>query len=74
MSIKMECHSNWNATQIGMSLKMEFHSNGMRLKKERHSNLNVTKMECNSKLNVPQIERLYRLKWLLILKPQKAHL
>ena len=25
--MSMECHSEWNLTQIGMSLKMEYHSN-----------------------------------------------
>ena len=27
MSFKLECHSNWNVTQIGMSLTYECHSN-----------------------------------------------
>ena len=27
MSLKLECHSNWNFTQIGMSLQLECHSN-----------------------------------------------
>ena len=25
MSLKMECHSKWNATQNGMPIKMECH-------------------------------------------------
>ena len=61
---QMECHSKWNVTQKGMSLKMEYHSkwnvtqNGMSLKIEYHSTWNVNKnlmslnMECHSKWNV----------------------
>ena len=60
MSLKMECHSEWNVTQNEMSLKMECHSkwigtqNGMSIKMECHLKWNVIqngmslKMECHS--------------------------
>ena len=64
MSLKMECHSQWNVTHNGMSLKMEFHwkwtftENGMLPEMKCHSIWNVIQnvmsltMECHSKLNV----------------------
>ena len=51
----MECHSQYNVTQNGMSKKLECHPNGMSFKIECHSKWNVTqnimslKMECHSK-------------------------
>ena len=59
----MECHSKWNFTQNGMSLKMECHvtKNLISPKMECHSKMNVTqngislKMECHLKWNVTQI-------------------
>ena len=73
MSLKLECHlnrnfpqiehnSNWNFTQIGMSLKLESHSNkkvtqiGMSLKLEHHLNWNTTQIEVSLKLNVTKIK------------------
>ena len=69
MSLKLECHSNWNVTQIGISVELECHSNqnvtqtGISLKLESHSNWNVSqfeislKMKCHSNWNVTQIKK-----------------
>ena len=76
MSLKLEHHSNQNATQISLklnvtqiriSLKLECYSwivtqLGTSLKLKRHSNCNVTQLECHSILNVTQFGRLNRLK------------
>ena len=51
----MEYHSKWNATQNGMSLKMECHSKGNVTNMECHSKEVSLKMECQSKGNVYQI-------------------
>ena len=51
MSLKLECHSNWNVTQIGMTLKLKCHSIWnvtqieVSFKLECHLNLNVTQKE-----------------------------
>ena len=51
MSLKFKkSHLNWNATQIRMLLKLEFHSNKMSLKLECHSNWNVSKVLMSLKL------------------------
>ena len=57
----MECHSKFNVTQNGMSLKTEFYLNGMSLKMEYHSKCNGTqsgmslKMECSAASHVLEI-------------------
>ena len=43
MSLKMECHSQWNVTQKGMSHTKNVTQNGMSLKLECHSKFNITK-------------------------------
>ena len=52
----MECHSKWNVTQNGKSLKIECHLNGKSLNMEFYSKWNVPqngmslKMEFHSKI------------------------
>ena len=55
MSLKYECHSNWNVTQIGMSLKLEYHSNWMSLKLESFLNYNITQIGMSLKLEYHKI-------------------
>ena len=62
----MECHSQWNVTQNGMSLKieclkMECHSNGMSLEMEFPLKWNVTKNGMSLKWNVTQNEMLLKM-------------
>ena len=47
----MKCHSKWNVTQNGLSLKMEYHS-----KLNVIQNVISLKMECPSKWNVTQMD------------------
>ena len=44
MSLKLECHSNWNATQIKMSLKLNVTQIKMSLSLECHPNCNVAQI------------------------------
>ena len=42
MSLKTECHLNWNLTHGGMSLKMECHSKWIVTHNELSLKMNVT--------------------------------
>ena len=42
MPLNMDFHAKWNATQNGLSLKMECHSNVILLKMECHLKWNFT--------------------------------
>ena len=77
MSLKLECHSNWNLTQIRMSLKLESHLNwnvtqiGMSLTFKSHQNGNFTqirmslKLECHKNCNVTQNTTTSLHQWLI---------
>ena len=55
MSLKLECHLNFNFTQIRMSLKLECHSNFNVIQIEMQPKLNVTWIKMSLIWNVPEI-------------------
>ena len=66
MSLKMEYHSKWNVTKMGILLKIKCHlnlnvvQNGMSIKNEL-----LRKTECLSKWNVTQNEMFLKMKCLI---------
>ena len=57
----MECHSKWNLSQHGMSLKLECHSNWNVIQIWCQSNWNVTQIKCHSNINVTQFGKSLKL-------------